>query len=158
MSKLAIVELMTAPSKLLYKSLILLSYKSISMTFLDSITLPTATPWSKRFNVSFDDYYFFGHSLIYFWLFTIEFVLRIIGFVETSLTFFRKSTFVLETYDPLERGFGGKYFVLLYFESCTVDSIEDRFYVLDDLFFKSFIGGVYSLNTLYSCLAYSMSY
>ena len=116
-SRLAIVELITAPSKLLYKSLIFPSYKSISITFFNSTTLPTVTPCNKRFRVSFADSSLLVNVLFYFWLVVIEELLRIVDFVDTSFIFFLKSAFVLDIYDPFDIGFGGKYFVLLYFPS-----------------------------------------
>jgi hypothetical protein len=82
MSRLAIVELITAPSKLLYKSLILPSYKSISITFFDSTTLPAATPCNKRFSVSLADSSLLAVVLFYLWLAVIEALLRIDDFVE----------------------------------------------------------------------------
>lgn len=143
MSKFAMVELITAPSKLLYRSLILFNSKSISITFLDSTTLPTVTPWSKRFNVSLADSSFFKFNLFYFWLLTIETLLRIVDLVDMSLIFFLKSKLLFDISKPFGSCFGGRYFVLLYLPSWAVDDKEERFYIFDDLFLESLIGGVY---------------
>jgi hypothetical protein len=111
------VELITAPSKLLYKSFILPSYKSISITFFDYTTLPAVTPCNKRFRVSLADSSLFTVVLFYFWLAVIVALFRIDDFVDISLTFFLKSTFVFDTSEPFDMGLGGMYFVFTYLAS-----------------------------------------
>jgi hypothetical protein len=128
------VELITAPSKLLYKSFILPSYKSISITFFDSTTLPAVTPCNKRFRVSFADSSLFAVVLFYFWLAVIVALFLIDDFVDISLTFFLKSTFVFDTSEPFDMGLGGMYFVFTYLAS-WLDRIEERFSVFAVLFF-----------------------
>lgn len=127
------------------------------MTFFDSTTLPTVTPWSNRFNVSLADSYLAWLFLFYFWLFTIVALFLTVDFVDISFTFFLKSACVFDTYDPFDCGLGGMYFVLLYFISWLVDIIVERFSVFADLFLESVKVGVYSLSTLYNCFVYSLS-
>ena len=115
MSRLAIVELMTAPSKLRYKSLIFPSYKSIYITFLDSTTLPAVTPCNNLFKVSLADSSLFVKDLFYFWLVVIDALFLMVDFVDISIAFFLKSTFVLDTSEPFDMGFGGMFFILVYF-------------------------------------------
>jgi hypothetical protein len=115
MSRLAIVELITAPSKLRYKSLIFPSYKSIYITFLDSTTLPAVTPCNNLFKVSLADSSLFVKDLFYFWLVVIDTLFLMVDFVDISIAFFLKSTFVLDTSEPFDMGFGGMFFILVYF-------------------------------------------
>ena len=150
------VELITAPSKLRYKSLILPSSKSISITFLDSTTLPAVTPCNNLLRVYLADSYLFAMVLFYFWLVVMEALFRMVDFVDISLAFFLKSTLVFDTSEPFDMGFGGTNFVFTYLPS-WLDSIDERFSVFDVLFFWSFIWGVYSFRTRSSCFVYSWS-